>query len=62
MLSRNLKQKEDSYEKGIEWSVGCPGLLSSLPTTMTASALPDNSGAESRNVAHTLYVSTAGKR
>ena len=35
-------------------------LLSSLPTTMTASALPDNSGAESRNVAHTLYVSTAG--
>lgn len=25
-------------------------LLSSLPTTMTASALPDNSGAESRNV------------
>lgn len=38
-------------------------LLSSLPTTMTASALPDNSGAESRNVAHiAFYVSTAGKR
>ena len=27
MLSRNLKQKEDSYEKGIEWSVGCPGFV-----------------------------------
>ena len=35
-------------------------LLSSLPTAMTASALPSDSDVEDRNVAHTVYVSTTG--
>ena len=35
-------------------------LLSSLPTAMTASALPSDSDVEDRTIGHEVYVSTTG--